>query len=286
MSGASEKKRLAVIGHPVGHSRSPQMQEAALREMGLAGEWSYEALDVAPETFERSVRGLPDAGFVGVNVTIPHKEAALELADEASAAAVQIGAANTLSFEYGRIHADNTDAGGLIDALRGVPVSPRGVRALVLGAGGAARAAVWALAREGAVVYVNGVDAWNRSPGRAESAYRDIERHVSIGGAPVEDPRQEDYGIVVNTTSVGLRGEDPFAELPLEQGKCRGQVIVDLVYGDQPSRLLSAAESAGATVVDGIEVLVQQGARSLKIWTERDPPIDVMRNAARKGLSR
>ena len=129
--------RLAVLGHPVGHSRSPAMQNAALAELGLGEEWSYEAIDVAPEDFEARVRAMPAEGFAGANVTVPHKGAALALADELSETAREIGAANTLVFAGGEIRADNTDAGGLLAAL---PSSPGGRRALVLGAGGAARA--------------------------------------------------------------------------------------------------------------------------------------------------
>ncbi len=116
-------RRLAVLGHPVGHSRSPAMQNAALADVGLGGEWSYEAIDVEPDRFEELVRGMEAEGFAGANVTVPHKEAALALADEATDAARAIGAANTLTFRSGRIIADNTDAPGLIDAL---PESPAG----------------------------------------------------------------------------------------------------------------------------------------------------------------
>jgi shikimate dehydrogenase len=261
-------KRLAVLGHPVAHSRSPAMQNAALAELGLAGEWSYEAIDVSPGDFERRVRTMPAEGFVGANVTVPHKGAALALADELSETAREIGAANTLSFAGGEIRADNTDAQGLLDAL-GEP--PGGMRALVLGAGGAARAVVWALVREGVEV-----DVWNRTELRS--------RHLcqELGGAPTTAPDQGAYGLVVNTTSVGLRGEDPFAELPLSPAAFgSAQTVVDLVYGGTQSRLLAAAEAAGATVVDGIEVLVHQGAHSLQIWTPHHPPLNTMRAAAR-----
>lgn len=279
-----QEKRLAVIGYPIAHSRSPRMQEAALKrlgEEGLPGKWSYERLEVAPGDFERRVRDMQRDGFVGANVTIPHKEAALRIADTASPAAEAIGAANTLSFRDGTIHADNTDAGGLIDALRDVPASPRGIRALVLGAGGAARAVIWALAKEGAVVYVAGVDVWNRNPRRAQAAYDELTRHIALGGAPVESPRQERYGLIVNTTSVGLHGEDPCEHLPIDPSKLSGHLVVDLAYSDGPTKLIKAAGEAGATTVDGIEVLVRQGARSLEIWTKREPPIDLMRAAAR-----
>ncbi len=265
-------KRLAVLGHPVGHSRSPAMHNAALAALAMSEEWSYEAIDVAPDGFEERVRAMPGEGFAGANVTIPHKEMALRLADTASPVANAIGAANTLSFELGKIHADNTDAGGLIHAL---PGRVRGRRALVLGAGGAARAAIWALATENAVVDV--VDVWNRTGRRAE------EVALQLGGAPVEAPRLSSYGLVVNATSVGLHGENPFEELgPLaEDGLDSEQVVVDLVYGDSPTRLIEAAEAVGAHIVDGIEVLVQQGALSFEIWTGRKAPLDEMREAAR-----
>lgn len=273
--------RLAVLGHPVAHSRSPALQNAALAELGLGEEWRYEAIDVAPEEFEARVRAMPAEGFAGANVTVPHKEAALAVADLASEVAKEIGAANTLVFgeEQERIHAHNTDAPGLIATL---PGSPRARRALVLGAGGAARAAVWALSAEGAVVDITGVDIWNRTGSRADAVYAELSRVTELGGAPVAAVRQDAYGIIVNTTTVGLHGEDPFEHLPLQRtGFDHEQVVVDMVYGDAPSPLLAAAEASGATVVDGLEVLVQQGALSLKIWTGRDAPLDVMRAAAR-----
>jgi len=262
-------KRLAVLGHPVAHSRSPAMQNAALKELGLADEWHYEAIDVAPEDFEPTVGEMVAGDFVGANVTIPHKEAALRLADTATPQAKAIGAANTLSFRHGAVEADNTDAGGLLDAL---PESPAGKRGLVLGAGGAARAVVWALNNEGAEVEV-----WNRTASRAS------ELCFDLGGAPVSDPSQSDYKLIVNTTSVGLQGEDPFdGPLPLKEGEFKSeQVIVDLVYSASPTKLARAAREAGAPTVDGIEILVRQGARSLRIWTGQEPPLDVIRAAAR-----
>jgi shikimate dehydrogenase len=262
-------KRLAVLGHPVGHSRSPAMQNAALAELGLTEEWTYGAIDLAPDEFEHGVREMPGEGFVGANVTVPHKGAALALADTLSETAREIGAANTLSFEAGEIRADNTDAQGLLDAL---PEPPGGKRALVLGAGGAARAAVWALVREGAEVAV-----WNRTAPRAEHLC------AELGGASVEAPDQVAHELIVNTSAAGLAGEDPFAELPLDPtGFVSGQIVVDLVYGERPSPLLAAAEAAGAATVDGIEVLVRQGALSLRIWTGREPSLEAMRAAARR----
>jgi shikimate dehydrogenase len=244
------------------------MQNAALAELGLAEEWRYEAIDVAPDQLEQRVRQMPDEGFAGANVTVPHKGAALVLADVLSEAAREIGAANTLSFADGEIRADNTDADGLLKAL---PASPEGERSLVLGAGGAARAVVWGLLREGAHV-----DVWNRTELRSDNLC------AELGGTPVTAPDATEYGLIVNATAVGLRGEDAFADLPLAAGGfAAGQTVVDLVYGAAPSRLLAAAEAGGAVVVDGIEVLVRQGALSLEIWTGREAPLAVMRAAAR-----
>jgi shikimate dehydrogenase len=250
------------------------MHGAALAELGLGEAWSYEAIEVAPDAFEARVRDMPGEGFAGANVTVPHKGAALALADDLSETAREIGAANTLVFTHDGeaeevvVRAENTDAEGF---LRSLPGSPSGKRALVLGAGGAARAIVWALLREGAEV-----DVWNRTELRS--------RHLceELGGETVAAPDQVAYELIVNTTAVGLGGEDPFAELPLAAGAfAAGQTVVDMVYGGEPAALLRAAAAAGATTVDGIEILVQQGALSLETWTGRPAPLETMRAAAR-----
>ena len=260
--------RLAVLGYPVGHSRSPAMHTAALAELGLGEEWSYEAIEVAPDAFEAGIGAMLGEDFAGANVTVPHKSAALALADELSETAREIGAANTLVFADGEVRAENTDAEGF---LRSLPGSPGGKRALVLGAGGAARAIVWALLREGAEVQV-----WNRTELRSQHLCEEL------GGETVAAPDQAAYELIVNTTAVGLGDEDPFAELPLVADTfAPAQTVVDMVYGGEPTALLRAADAAGATTVDGIEILVQQGALSLEIWTGRPAPLETMRAAAR-----
>src|SRR5262249_54814664 len=157
-------------------------------DLGLAAEWSYEAIDVAPDRFEAMVHAMPGQGFVGANVTVPHKGAALTVADNPSETAREIGAANTLTFINGEVNADNTDAPGLLDAL---PEPPEGRRALVLGAAGAARAVVWALVREGAEVGV-----WNRT------ALRSANLCEELGGYPIEVPDQGEYDLIINATAV------------------------------------------------------------------------------------
>lgn len=257
---------VGVLGFPVGHSRSPAMMGAAFRALGL--DWRYLKLPVSPDLLEETVRALPGSGYRGANVTVPHKLAAVRLAEHASDAARAIGAANVLTFEEGTIAADNTDAGGFLDAL-GKP--RRGTRALVLGAGGAGRAVAWALRGAGAEVAV-----WNRTAERARELARDFEVEA------VTDPRPVD--LLVNATAVGLDPRvDPgaaLAELRLA-GLDPPETVVDLVYGDRRTPVCAWAEAGGARVVDGLEVLVRQGARSLEGWTGRRAPLEEMRAAAR-----
>jgi shikimate dehydrogenase len=260
--------RLGVCGWPVAHSLSPRMHNAALAALGLH-DWRYQKLPIPPERFAEMVRALPSQGFAGANVTIPHKEAALALADCATETARAVGAANTLTFEAdGSIEADNTDVRGLLDAIAPVR-AVEGATALVLGAGGAGRAAVHALVQAGAA----DVMVWNRSPGRAESVCRDL------GGRPVRDAPGAD--LIVQCTSVGLKGEaDPFKALPLDADTFgTGICVVDLVYRAGGTAFLAAARSRGADVIDGLEILVGQGAISLERWTGRSAPYDVMRRA-------
>lgn len=271
------RKRLAVLGQPISHSRSPAMHSAALAELGLASEWSYEAIEVARAKFASRVRAMEGEGFVGANVTVPHKLAALELADDASDAARAIGAANTLSFGEGRIVAENTDARGLLDALS---LAPTGRRALVLGAGGAARAAVWALSTDGAEVWV-----WNRTPERAERLAEEFGASVlHSDGATLS---LAGFELLVNATSVGMGtsrhavdGSDLKALNLGADAIGETQLVVDLAYGPFPTELTRVAKERGIAVVDGLEVLVRQGAASLRIWIGQEPPIETMRRAA------
>lgn len=245
------------------------MHNAAYEALGLTG-WRYVALPVPAELFEETVRALPGSGYRGANVTIPHKLLALAVADDATDAARGAGAANTLTFgDDGSIQADNTDAGGLLDALGDPPAS-----ALVLGAGGAARGAVWALAQAGARVAV-----WNRTAERAAALAAELD------AAAVEAPRPSAYDAVVNATSIGLDARlsdsSALAALGLE-GEDPPATVVDMVYrpGGAATPLERWASDAGARFVDGLEILVRQGARSFEVWTGRKPDLDVMRRAA------
>jgi shikimate dehydrogenase len=294
---ASHPRRLGVLGWPVAHSRSPAMMNAALRALGMDGEWRYQLLPVPPERFEETVRALGEAGFVGANVTIPHKRAALALADTASETARAIGAANTLTFAAeGTIAAENTDAPGFLTALG---VDLRGLSAQVLGAGGSARAVVWALRESGA----REVAIWNRTPARAR------ELAHELGAGAVEHPIAAD--VLVNCTPVGLMsgvaaGPATGAQVGPSSGAAKGATgvrqsasdtdvlnlleltfdqvgkyahVVDLVYSSKSTPLLAAARAHGAHAVDGREMLVAQGAIGFELWTGVAPPRDVMRAA-------
>jgi shikimate dehydrogenase len=271
----SPATRLGVLGWPVAHSRSPAMLGAALRELGLQG-WSYQRLPVPPELFEETTRALGGAGFLGANVTIPHKQAALALATDPSEAARAIGAANTLTFAPdGTIAEENTDAPGLIAAMERAGHSPRGLSALVLGAGGSARAAVWALREGGA----REVSVWNRTPARAR------ELADALGARVVRLPEKAD--ILINCTSVGLvppasADESDLNLLSITHDLVgRYSYVVDFVYGTASTELLASARERGVPTLDGLELLVAQGALSLELWTGVPAPLGVMRGAAR-----
>lgn len=280
----------AVLGYPAGHSRSPAMHNAAYRELGM--DWFYVAIEVPPERFEERVLELPGQGFVGANVTIPHKLAALELADRASNAARAIGAANMLTFVDGEIEAENTDAAGMAEILREQGLAGDGaLPALVLGAGGAGRAVVWALLEAGAEpVYL-----WNRTPDRAAELVAHLADYVDTDRIqPVSDPSEAvaTARLLVNATAIGM-GAKPYMEEPtgaaelelsglnIEPGEPHaGQTLVDLTYRPGGTALARTAAEHGLTVVDGLDFLVHQGAASFRLWTGREPPIEVMRRAA------
>jgi len=260
--------RLGVVGWPVAHSRSPAIQNAALAAVGL-GDWRYQLLPVPPERFEETVRALPAAGFRGVNVTIPHKQAALAVAGEASARARAIGAANTLVFsDGGRIAADNTDAPALVESI---PFEVGGRSAMVLGAGGSARAAVWALLDAGA----DRVMVWNRTFARAVALCEEL------GGVAVERP--EAASLLVNCTSIGLDDSaTTLKQFPVSADELRRfDGVVDFVYTDTGTALVQAAKARSILVIDGYELLVRQGALSFEQFTGRPAPIDAMRAAVR-----
>ncbi|MCI5095658.1 MAG: shikimate dehydrogenase [Rhodobacteraceae bacterium] len=264
-----------VIGHPVAHSRSPRLHRHWLNTYGLPG--FYVPMDVATQDLETVLRSLPKAGFVGVNVTIPHKEAVMNIADQITDRATLIGAANTLIFrEDGKIHADNTDGYGFITNLQdGAPdwkadAGP----AVVLGAGGAARAVVASLLDAG----VPEILLTNRTRNRAEALKEEFGKKIKVVEWVQAGNILEGAGLVVNTTSLGMVGK-PELRVPLD-GLEAHTVVTDLIYAPLKTGLLQAAEDAGCTTVDGLGMLLHQAVPGFERWFGQRPEVDNATRAA------
>ena len=264
-----------VIGHPIGHSRSPKLHGHWLKTYGLAGH--YIPMDVAPADLEAVLRTLPKAGFVGANVTVPHKEAALKIADHASDRATVIGAANTLVFrDDGSIHADNTDGYGFMENLRtGAPDwNAKDGPAVVFGAGGAARAVLQALSDAG----VPEILLTNRTRTRADHLKEEFGQRIRVVDWVQAGNVIENAELVVNTTSLGMQGQ-PELRVPLD-GLQPGAVVTDLVYAPLKTRLLQTAEQAGCTAVDGLGMLLHQAVPGFERWFGVRPEVDADARAA------
>ena len=256
-------RRAFVVGHPIAHSRSPLIHGHWLREHGIDG--TYERLDVAPERFEAFFRGLAASGFAGGNVTIPHKEAAHRLCDALTPRAQKIGAVNTLVVGAdGRVSGDNTDAPGLnahLDRTLG-PDWPEwtGDSAIVLGAGGAARAVVAGLAERG----LSRIRIANRTPQRAQAlAAIAPERAAALAWADLPEALAE-AGLLVNTTSLGMMGHPPLA-VDLAPLPARA-AVADIVYAPLETPLLAAARARGLATVDGLGMLLHQAVPGFEAW--------------------
>jgi shikimate dehydrogenase len=268
-----------VIGHPIAHSLSPVLHTAAFRALrldALSG-----AFDVPERFLAPMLRGLVLSGLEGLNVTVPLKERVIPLLDRVDPAARAIGAVNTVVIRGRRTIGYNTDATGLTQALRelGWPARGRGKRpgrnrVLLLGAGGAARAAAWILARPG-----NELIIANRHPARARQLVRWLRRHRPQAHAAVVPWRQASaagMGLVIQATTLGMRASDP---LPLDVRTLRrGTLVYDLVY-HRPTPLVQAARRRGCVAANGRSMLLYQGAESLRLWLGRTPPLGAMRRA-------
>ena len=262
LSGRTEV--YGVIGYPVSHSLSPVFQNAAFSFLGIDA--VYVPFEIKPEDLREALAGLKKARVRGLNVTIPHKEAVVGLADWVSQEVEAIGAANTLLFSEGRTLAYNTDWIGFLRSVEEI-VDLDGKRVLLLGAGGSARAVAYALKRRSCQVYI-----WNRTKSRAEDL---AERFgLEVVGSPEEILGSVD--LVVNTTSVGLRDEEKLFNYDL---LTQDHVVVDLIYRETP--LIKAAREKGCLWQNGFPMLVHQGAESFRIWTGCEPPLKIMKRSLR-----
>jgi len=264
-----------VIGSPVAHSKSPQLFRHWLSTYGIPGH--YVPMDIARDDVAEVLTLLPKMGFKGVNVTIPHKEGVMSLADAISDRATLIGAANTLTFtQDNKIYADNTDGQGFLENLKaGAPDwDPTSGPATVLGAGGSSRSVVLALLDAG----VPEILLSNRTRARAEKVQDDFGNRVTVvdwvqAGNVIEEAR-----LLVNTTSLGMLGKSEM-RVPLD-GLVPGTVVTDLVYAPLKTRLLQVAEASGCLTVDGLGMLLHQAIPGFERWFGASPDVDTATRAA------
>ena len=276
-------QRLGIIGHPIGHSISPVFQQAALDAISFDG--AYQAWDVAPDDVGDFVAGLRAPGTLGINVTVPHKEAVIPFLDQVDDWASTAGAVNTIVNREGWLTGHNTDGIGFLRALReGADFEPRGRDVLVLGAGGSARGVVYALARVGAAQLFIA----NRTLERAERLAA-----ISIDSGAAAEPMElsqageaaKEVALIVNCTSMGMLHGPDEEGAPLMAADIPSTVLVnDLVYNPMETPLLREAARAGASTLGGIQMLVYQGAASFEMWTGQDAPVAVMLEAAEAAM--
>ena len=261
----SDTQLCGIALHPAGHTRSPAMHNAAFAAMGIDA--TYLAFDVPPEDLSAAITGMRALGIRQLAISIPHKESVIALLDDVDETARRIGAVNTVTRRGAKLVGSNTDWLGAVRAIESVTALAN-TRAVVLGAGGAARAVVYGLRARGANVTV-----LNRNPDRARQLCADLEAEAS---GPISALENIPHDILVNTTSVGLSGD----ESPVDPGWiCADAVVMDAVYEPRETRLLRDAASRGARTIPGKWMLVHQAAEQLREWTGLDAPVEVMAEA-------
>jgi shikimate dehydrogenase len=276
-----QTKLVGLMGYPIEHSLSPAMHNRAFAARNL--NWRCLPLPVHPERLGEAVAGLRALGFVGANVTVPHKEAVMSYLDEVAPAAQAIGAVNTMVVHEDELVGHNTDWQGFLTALSEGGFDPQDKRAVVLGAGGAARAVVYALARAGAQVAV-----LNRTPARAQALVKDFSPlfpALPLTSQTLEEQTAEAH-LLVNATPVGLWPEVDQSIWPEDLPFPNHLVVFDLVYNPRQTKLLRQAEAVGAKVIGGLGMLVHQGAAAFELWTGERAPVETMQAAASEALRR
>ncbi len=279
MKITSHTKVVGILGYPINHTLSPQMHNAAFAHLGL--DYVYSSFEVKPENLRGAVRGLRALNIAGVNVTVPHKERALEYLDELSENAKKLGAVNTIKLEGEKLCGYNTDSEGFITSLeKEGNTDPEGKKILLLGAGGAAKAVAVSLANQGA----RKISIANRTKERA-NALVTMLKHIApqveanclpLGGDELNKCATEAQ-LIINATSVGLKSD---AMPPIDANALHaGQLVYDLIYSPAKTRLLAEAEAKGAKILNGLGMLVYQGALTFEIWTGKKAPVRVMREA-------
>jgi len=276
-----QTKLVGLIGYPIEHSLSPAMHNSAFAALNL--NWCYVPLPVPPGRLKEAVVGLRALSFVGANVTVPHKEAVMSYLDHVAPEAQAIGAVNTIVVREGQGIGYNTDWLGFLTALGESGFDSQGKQAVVLGAGGAARAVVYALAQAGAQVTV-----LNRTPARAQALIQDFSLLFSSLPLSLQtlEKQTAEAHLLVNATPVGIWPEVDKSLWPENLAFPGHLCVFDLVYNPHETKLLQQARRAGAKVIGGLGMLVHQGAAAFELWTGEKAPVETMYEAARKALRR
>lgn len=257
-----------LFGHPVAHTLSPIMQNAAFSHCGI--DCCYLPFDVQPERLQSAIEAVRSLNLWGVNLTVPHKEAVIPYLDHVEGEASAIGAVNTIQNADGRLTGFNTDGKGFIMSLQEHGILLEGRKALIIGAGGASRAVAYYLSRGTKVLHL-----YNRSMDKADSLASHLTRHGGRAESVHDLSRLDSYDVVINATPLGLHRHDP---LPFDPALLHAsQVVCDLIYRKTP--LLFEAEKKGCVVIDGLGMLLWQGAFAFEIWTKTTAPIEIMRSA-------
>lgn len=279
-------QKLAIIGDPVGHSASPAIYNATFPVMEIDA--VYEAWPTRRDDVPAAIQRLRDENMLGMNVTVPHKEAVLPLLDEVEAGARAIGAVNCIRKQDGRLIGHNTDKAGFVESLRNEGFAPSGSRVLILGVGGSARAICVGLIEAGAGRLI--------LAGRRPEPVQVLASHLRAfsPGTPIDEAGWGDdrfyegairANLIVNCTPIGMAGTGTEQESPLPRELLRPNLwVCDLVYRPPETTLLRQARESGAHTLGGLEMLVLQAVESVRLWTGREPPVDVMRQAARGAL--
>jgi len=278
-------KIVGIVGFPISHSISPQMHNAAFSKLGM--NWEYVPFEVSPEDLKKAVDGMRAEGVLGFNVTIPHKEAIVPILDEVLKLPRIIGAVNTVRNESGKLIGYNTDAAGFLESLKtDAGVNPKGIDALLIGAGGAAKAVAVMLAESGARrVAITDVDQ-KKSGFLASYVGSHFEADlISVkAGSPEMKSALARADLVVNATPTGMHPKENASPLEDASDLNPNAVVFDLVYNPPETKLMKQAKERGARAVNGLGMLVRQGAAAWSIWTGREAPVEVMRRAAKEAL--
>lgn len=271
-----QTKLTGIIGYPVAHSLSPKLHNAAFKALNL--NWLYLPFAVKPKAVAKAVYGLKALNFVGFNITLPHKQAVVELMDELTPEAQLAQAVNTVKINSEKLIGYNTDISGFLASLAEINFSPTGKVALLIGAGGAAFSVAVALAKAKTAKII----VLNRTLKKAENLKERLQHNFALDVVIVREVEEvtsfrDEVQLVVNATSVGMQN-NPGLPLPLKFIK-KGQIVYDLIYAPAETELISLAKAKGCQSINGLSMLVHQGAKAFEIWTGQKAPLKIMKQA-------